>query len=362
MTVGRPMTAPLDQPALYRRLDPSRMRDRIAGLPDQCRQAWQEGLAFPLPEACASAQSVVLMGMGGSAIGGDLIAGLAALENGPPVTVLRDYSVPSWVGSSTLAIASSYSGNTEETLAMYRHAREKGACLVAITSGGALAQLAQQDGVPLFKVKYQGEPRSAVGYSFVVPLALLSKLGLLADKELQLEAALGVVRDMAGTLATVVPQSQNQAKDLATSLQGRLPVVYGAGFLSGAAKRWKTQLNENSKVWAFWEELSELNHNTIEGYGLPSQVRDHAFVVLLHSSFLHPRISLRYQITQELLAKSDIPYRQVEGRGSSPLAHLLSIALLADYTSYYLAMLNRVDPAVMPAIDRLKERLGQDAP
>ncbi|MDP2727510.1 MAG: bifunctional phosphoglucose/phosphomannose isomerase, partial [Dehalococcoidia bacterium] len=332
--------------------------DRIAGLPDQCRQAWQEGSAFPLPDACAEAQSVVLMGMGGSAIGGDLIAGLATLETGPPITVLRDYRIPSWVGPSTLAIASSYSGNTEETLAMYQHAREKGACMVAITSGGTLAQLAQRDGIPLFKVNYQGEPRSAVGYSFVVPLAFLSKLGLLAGKGKEMEEAVGAVRGMAGTLATEVPLAQNQAKGLAMSLQGRLPVVYGAGFLSGVARRWKTQLNENSKVWAFWEELSELHHNAVEGYSLPPHVREQAFVVLLHSRFLHPRISLRYQITQELLAQNGIPYHQVEGLGDSPLAHLLSLALLGDYTSYYLAMLNQVDPAVMPVIDHLKGRLA----
>ena len=352
------MTTSLDQPETYSRLDPSRMRDRIAGLPDQCCQAWQEGLTFPLPDACAEAKSVVLMGMGGSAIGGDLIAGLAALENSPPITVLRNYRVPSWVGPSTLAIASSYSGNTEETLAMYRHAREQGACMVAITSGGTLAQLAQRDGVPVFNVNYQGEPRSAVGYSFVVPLAFLSKAGLLADKGKELEEALGAVRDIAGTLATEVPQSQNQAKGLATSLQARLPVVYGAGFLSSAARRWKTQLNENSKVWAFSEELSELHHNAVEGYSLPPHVREQALVVLLHSRFLHPRIDLRYQITQELLAQNGIPYRQVDGLGDSPLAHLLSLALLGDYTSYYLAILNQVDPAAILVIDYLKGRLA----
>ncbi len=352
------MTTPLDQPELYTRLDPTRLRGRIAGLPDQCWQAWQEGLDFSLPDACAEARSVVLMGMGGSAIGGDFITGLAALENSPSVTVLRDYRVPSWVGPSTLAIASSYSGNTEETLAMYRHAREQGAALVAITSGGTLAQLAQQDGVPLFRVRYQGEPRSAVGYSFVVPLAFLSKLGLLADKGRELEEAVQTVRDMASTLSLETPHAQNQAKGLATSLQGRLPVVYGAGFLGAAARRWKTQLNENSKVWAFWEELSELHHNTIEGYGMPQWLREQAFVVLLHSRFLHPRISLRYQITQQLLAQNGIPHRQVEGLGNSPLAHLLSLALLGDYTSYYLAMLNQVNPAAMPVIDYLKGRLA----
>ncbi|MEE8442540.1 MAG: bifunctional phosphoglucose/phosphomannose isomerase [Dehalococcoidia bacterium] len=349
----------LDQPDVYSRLDPTRLLDRIAGLADQCRQAWEEGSAFHLPEAYAGAQAVVLLGMGGSAIGGDLIEGLASLEKGPPVTVPRDYKLPSWVGPDTLAIASSHSGNTEETLAMYREARDKGALLVAVTGGGSLARLAQQDGVPLFTVPYQGEPRSAVGYSFVVPLALLCGLSLLPDKANDLTEAVQVMTSVAAALAPDVPQAQNPAKTVAASLHNRLPVVYGAGFLSGVARRWKTQLNENSKVWAFWEELPELDHNTVEGYALSRGVKEQTAVVLLHSSFLHTRTSLRYQATEDLLDQQGIPCRRLEGVGDTPLSHLLTTVLLGDHVSYYLAMLNGVDPAPMPAIEHLKERLDR---
>ena len=348
----------LDKPEVYTRLDSSGLRERIAGLADQCWQAWEEGSAFRLPDAYAEAQSVVVLGMGGSAIGGDLIAGLTNLEGGPPVTVLRSYSLPSWVGPKTMAIASSYSGNTEETLAMYRQAQERGAHLVAVTGGGTLAQLAQQDGIPVFTVTYRGEPRSALGYSFVVPLAFLCKLGLLADKGDELAEAVQFLRDLAAALAPEIPQAKNLAKTVAASLHDRLPVVYGAGFLGSTARRWKTQFNENSKVWAFWEELPELDHNAIEGYALPQGIKERAAVALLHSSFLHPRTSLRYQATEELLARQGIPYRQVEGVGNTPLAHLLSTVMLGDHVSYYLAMLNQVDPAPMPAIEDLKQRLA----
>ena len=349
----------LDQPEVYARLDPSRLRERIAGLPDQCWQAWQEGFAFRLPDAYAEAQTVAILGMGGSAIGGDLIAGLAPLESGPPVTVCRDIRLPGWIGEKTLAIVSSYSGNTEETIAMYRQARERGACLVAIAGGGALAQLAQQDDVPLFTVTYRGEPRSALGYGFAVPLAFLCKLGLLMGKGNELADAVQTLRGLAVAMAHEVPQAQNPAKTMAASLHGRLPVVYGAGFLGAAARRWKTQLNENSKVWAFSEELPELGHNAVEGYALPRQVKEQAFVVLLHSHLLHQRVSLRYQVIEEMLAQNGIPYRQLEGTGDTPLAHLLSTVMLGDYVSYYLAMLNQVDPASMPAIEHLKERLSE---
>ncbi len=348
----------LDQPDTYSRHDPSGMHNRIAGLPDQCWRAWQECMAFHLPTHFQKVKAVAVLGMGGSAIGGDLVAGLASLEDGLPVTVVRSYDIPTWVGPGTLAIVCSYSGDTEETLSMYRQARKRGACVVAATRGGTLARLAQEDDTPLFRVEYQGEPRSALGYSFLVPLAILCKLGLLQDKTKDVAEAVQVLREATVAWSFKVPASLNLAKTVAGAMNGRLPVIYGAGFLAGAARRWKTQLNENSKVWAFWEELSELNHNAIEGYTLPKETNEQAFVVLLYSPMLHPRVSLRYAATEELLGRSGVSYRRLEGIGQSPLAHLLNTIMLGDYVSYYLAMLNQVDPALSPAIDLLKGRLA----
>ncbi|MCZ6615468.1 MAG: bifunctional phosphoglucose/phosphomannose isomerase [Chloroflexi bacterium] len=349
----------LDQPELYDRFDPSRLRQRIAELPDQCQQAWEEGSAFSLPKTYASAQAVLVAGMGGSAIGGDLLAGLAGLEEAPPIHVVRDYILPSWVGPKTLVIASSYSGNTEETLSAYRQARERGAPLVAMTSGGTLAEEATRHNTPLFVITYQGEPRSAVGYSFIVPLALVCKLGLLADKAAQLREGTGLLRDLVSALNPEVPEAQNLAKTVAGAMHGKLPVVYGAGFLTAVARRWKTQLNENSKVWAFYEPLPELNHNAVQGYRLPAEIRERVYVTLLHSYFLHSRMSLRYQSTQDLLEREGVAHRQLDGVGESPLAHLLTTLLLGDYISYYLGILNQVDPAPVPVIDYLKEQLAE---
>jgi glucose/mannose-6-phosphate isomerase len=349
----------LDQPEVYQQFDPSRLRERIAGLPDQCQQAWEEGLAMELPGAYADAQAVVVLGMGGSAIGGDLIAGLAELEEAPPVHVVRDYSSPSWVGPKILVIASSYSGNTEETLSAYRQALQQGALLMAMTSGGVLAQETASNRRPLCMISYRGEPRSVVGYSFMVPLAVMCKLGLLTDKAAEVTASIQLLRELASAFSPEVPEVQNLAKTVASAMHGRLPVVYGAGFLTAVARRWKTQLNENGKMWAFYEQLPELNHNAVVGYSLPAEVREWAYVVLLHSHFLHPRTSLRYQATQELLLREGIAHRQVDGVGETPLAHLLTSGFLGDYVSYYLAILNRVDPAPVPAIDSLKERLAK---
>ena len=349
----------LDRPETYQRWDPSNIGGRIISLPQQYLTAWEEGWALEPPEAFSGVRSIVVVGMGGSAMGGELLAGLAELEAAVPVHVVRDYTLPAWIGPETLVVASSYSGDTEETLSAYRQARERGALPLAMTSGGMLAEEAATHGIPLLRIDYEGEPRSAVGYSFGMLLALLCKLGLLESKEAELQAAVQLLQQMVSALGPEAPKAQNLAKTVATAMHGRLPVVYGAEFLSGAAHRWKTQLNENSKVWAFYESLPELNHNAVVGYSLPAKVMERAYVVLLHSHLLHQRTSLRYQVTEELLLREGIAHRQLDGVGDTPLAHLLTTVLLGDFVSYYLGILNQVDPGPVSPIDYLKRRLAE---
>lgn len=349
----------LDRHQVYELVDPSCLRNRIADLPDQCWHAWEKALTFSLPATYAHVRSVVIMGMGGSAIGGDLISGLMPFEKGPPVIVLQGYDIPSWVGPDTLAIASSYSGNTEETVAMCQEAIRRGAQVIAITSGGKLAKLSNDYNFPLFNIEYCGEPRSALGYSFVAPLAILSKLGLLQDKKTDLAEAVDVMRDLALALAPEVLQARNMAKITAVSLHNKVPVIYGAEFLVKAARRWKTQFNENSKTWAFYEAISELNHNSIEGYSIPGNAGDQLYVILLHSRFLDSRISVRYDITEAMLGENGITYKRFEAVGDTPLAHLLTTIMLGDYVSYYLSILHETDPAITRSIDFLKQKLTE---
>ncbi|MCZ6789500.1 MAG: bifunctional phosphoglucose/phosphomannose isomerase [Chloroflexi bacterium] len=349
----------LDNPETYRRWDPSDLRGRIISVPQLYLTAWEQGSAVELPEAFSDARSVVVVGMGGSAMGGELLAGLAELEAAVPVHVVRDYTLPAWIGPETLVIASSYSGDTEETLSAYHQARERGALLLAMTSGGTLAREAAAHGIPLLRIDYEGEPRSAVGYSFGMLLALLCKIGLLENKEAELQTTVQLLYQMVSALGPEASKAQNLAKTVATAMHGRLPVVYGAEFLSGAAHRWKTQLNENSKVWAFYESMPELNHNAVVGYSLPAEVMERAYVVLLHSHLLHRRTSLRYQVTEELLLREGVAHRQLDGVGDTPLAHLLTTVLLGDFVSYYLGILNQVDPVPVSPIDYLKGRLAE---
>ena len=299
-----------------------------------------------------------MIGMGGSAIGGDLLSDLASLEDSPPIVVSRDYRVPAYVDENTLVLACSYSGGTEETLSAFRESVSRGAKVVAITGGGPLAAEANEHGVPLFPVEYEGEPRSALGYSFIVPAVLLMKLGLVGDQTRNFEEAMGVLEGLAAELSPESATGANPAKQLALELVGRLPVIYGAGIFGGVARRWKTQLNENAKVWAFFELLPEAHHNSVVGYTLPVEVRDRAFVVLLKPENLHPRTELRYRVTQALLERESIPCLVVGGRGESALSQMLSAILLGDYTSYYLALLQGIDPSLTTSIDFIKEQLS----
>jgi len=347
----------LDSMETYESLDITGFRERIEDLPHQCLRAWEQGLKFNLPSDYRSVRNVVVTGVGGSAIGGELLGDLISEDGSPLVTVCRDYYLPPYVGPDSLVIASSHSGNTEETLAAFNDAIQRGAKVVAVTTGGQLLEQAQREGVPVFQIDYVGEPRAALGYSFLVPLAILQNLGLVAPSDEAVFEAAEVLLSLSHRLKPQIPTRDNPAKELAISLHGRLIVVYGGGMLSGVARRWKTQLNENAKAWAFVELLPEAGHNAIAGLQWPKPVGKKTCGVLLNAWSLHPRIKLRYQVIQELLGKAGVECRTVDGVGKSALAQMLSAVLFGDYTSYYLAMLNGEDPSPVPPLDYLKSRL-----
>jgi len=349
----------LDDHEVYRKFDPSDMMGRIGGLPQQCLEAWESALGFPLPPDYAAVDKVVILGMGGSAIGGDLVRTLALTQGGVPVLVHRDYGLPHQVDARTLVIASSYSGNTEETLSSFNQALKTPAKKVAITTGGRLKTLAEERVLPVLAIQYKAEPRVAFGYSLFSLLGLLQKLGLISIEAKDMGEMIGILEGLSAGLGDRVSQETNPAKQLATRLLGRLVIIYGAGLLSKVAFRWKTQFNENGKTCAFSESIPELNHNAVVGYRFPAWLAEKAFVILLRSPSLHPRILIRYDITGELLADAGIAHEVVDASGESPLAQIMSAVLLGDYVSYYLALLNEVDPSPVAAIDYLKGRLAE---
>ena len=353
------MVIDLDDPQVYRKFDPSNMLERIGELPLQCRQAWGSALDFPLPSDYSTVDKVVILGMGGSAIGGDLVSALALEEGALPVLVHRDYGLPPSVDDRTMVIASSYSGNTEETILSFAQALKTPAKKLVITTGGRLKTMAEENGVPAFTYHYVAQPRAAFGYSFFSILGLFHKLGLLTFNSEDTEEAINLLQELSPKLNCGVPLSANLAKQLATRLPGRLVIIYGAGILSKVALRWKTQFNENSKTWAFSECFPELDHNAVVGYRFPRWLAKQVFVVLLRSPLLHPRTQMRYQVTADILTESGIEFEFIEAEGESRLSQIMSAVILGDYVSYYLAILNQVDPSPVEVIERLKERLGK---
>ncbi len=345
----------LDDVGALKRNDPQGMGERIAELPWQCRQAWEiiEGQRFPADYA--EADSVVILGMGGSAIGGDLVRTLARDLCPVPIFVNREYDLPRFVGQGTLVIACSYSGNTEETLAAFQEASRRGGKILALTTDGRLAQMAEN---PL-TFSYVSQPRAALGFSLIMLLGILTKLGFVPDPTPDLEEAIEVVERLLAEVREEIPTSQNPAKQLALLLQGKLPVIYGAQHLAPVARRWKTQFNENGKCFAFFEVVPELHHNTVEAFPYPAELADKGVVLLLTSRLYHPRNILRFQATEEMLDRYGIPHWSTEARGRSSLSQALSTIHFGDYVSLYLAALRGVDPSSVETINYLKERLAQ---
>lgn len=349
----------LDKPHLFREIDPQGMLACISELPQQCRDAWANAQSLQLPAEYGQAEAMIILGMGGSAIGGDLLRTLLQSECPVPIIVHRDYTIPALVNERTLAIASSYSGDTEETLAALEAARQSGAMLLVITTGGKLATRARVLNVPLLTFDYRSQPRAALGHSIVALLSIVCQLGFVSDKAADLDEAISVMESWQREINEAVPLAENAAKKLAVKLHEHLSVVYGAGHLSEVARRWKGQFNENAKAWTFFEQLPEMNHNALAGTEFPTDLTEKVVAVMLTSPLDHPRTKVRFQITQEVLSQRGVSCEVVEARGSSRLAQMLSAVHFGDYVSFYLAMLYDVDPTSLKVVDYLKQRLAE---
>jgi glucose/mannose-6-phosphate isomerase len=351
--------ASLDDRKTLERLDPSGLLARIEALPDQCESAWQATGALTLSDTYRDASEIVVIGMGGSAIAGSVFRAVAMQSARKPVHIVRGYDAPAFVGPRTLAVACSHSGDTEEALSAFEQALAAGAKPVVVTTGGKLGSMAQQGGYPAFTYEYQGEPRSAIGHQLMTLLAIGERAGLLEGQGRAVAEAVSCMREQRERLAFDVPSARNAAKQLAGRLHGRIPIVIGAGVLSEAAYRWRTQIAENSKAWAFAEELPELDHNTIVGFGLPKELLPNLHAVLLSHPALHPRLLRRYDATAAELDLAGVSHERVEAIGTGALAQALTGLYLGDFVSYYLALLYGVDPSPVAPIQRLKAKLAE---
>ena len=347
----------LNDSQAIRAKDGQRMLGHILGLPDQIAAAWQLVQGVELPREYRDAATVVVLGMGGSAIGGDLVRTVVAHELRAPLLVNRDYELPAFVSASTLVVASSHSGSTEETLTGVEAALGRGAKVLAISTGGKLLEKVSAAGRPTIRFSYASQPRAAVGYSTLLLLGVLDRLGLVSPKGEDVTETVGLLRTMAGELGLDVPTERNPAKELALFVQGKVPVIYG-GYLAEVARRWKGQFNENAKTTAFFEAFPELDHNAVVGYQDPGNVDDCLAFVMLSSDYDTARTRVRLEVTGELMERYGLSYRTVAARGKSRLPQVFSAAYVADFVSYYLAALYGVDPTPIEPIDHLKAELA----
>jgi glucose/mannose-6-phosphate isomerase len=346
----------LDDVKAFEKLDLQNMLGQIDNLPRQLQSAWELGQHPPLPGSLGVTR-ILISGMGGSAIGADLLAAYLAPTCQIPVIVHRDYSLPAWAhGPETLVIASSHSGNTEETLAVFDAAVQAGCRLLAVCTGGELEQRAAAQHVPVWKFDHSGQPRAAVGFSFGLLLAAFARLDLIPDPQEDLLEAVAGMLSQQETLRAHVPVVQNPAKRMAGQLVGRWVNVYGSGILAPVARRWKGQINEIAKAGAGFEFLPEADHNALAGLENPELLM-RTMTLFLCAPSDHPRNQLRTDFTRQGFMIAGLNTDVYNANGESRLAHLWTALHFGDYMAYYLAMAYGMDPTPVEALQNLKASL-----
>ena len=340
-------------------IDRSNMWEKIQELPDQLLRGWDSAVGVSIDTRPNRYDHVLFAGMGGSVVAGDFLQDLFGKRFSIPFHIVRSYTCPGFVSSRTLFLASSYSGNTEETLTATRQALAQGADVICVASGGDLAALAREKNLPMVVLPSGYPPRAALGYSLGVFLALVDHLNLAPVSRKELEEAVSQAR------ASVEEWSRFDFNPLplriAESLCHKLPVVYASvETLQSVALRWKTQLNENSKTPVLVETLPEMNHNGIMTWDIHPGTKTvvSGFVVLLlcvlHD---HPRIAKRLDLVRDLVRSHGGEVIEIFGEGTSSLTRLVHLMVLGDFVSFYLAILYNTDPTEIPLISRLKQTL-----
>ena len=329
--------------------------DDILGLPDQLRDAlWRVESANLEPHDAPG--GLIVAGMGGSAIGGALARAALGDRASRPIVLARGYALPAWATPDTTVLCASYSGNTEETLAVYDAAGALGARRIVATTGGRLAANARADSVPVIPLPGGFQPRAAVAYSLVVALEVAGICGVGDRLHAEIDVAAAHAEQLVAEWGPEGPEN-SLSKTVARGLHGTVPQIAGAGLTAPIAYRWKTQINENAKWPCFSHELPELDHNEIVGWHGAREL-GRISAVFLDDSDLHPRIRQRIELTRGLIAAEAAATYRIESIGESPTGRLVSLVLLGDLVSLYLAVLRGVDPSPVEMIDRLKNALA----
>lgn len=331
--------------------------DKSDALGFVAKQTRQLEYSFGLEDLQIAPENVVFSGLGGSG----LVAELAhSWPNIPvPFAVSKNYDLPGWVDEKTLVICASYSGNTEETLASLEQARQKHAQIVVITHGGRLLEKAHELNLPVAKLPESPQPRTGIFYAYRALVEVLIVANLVEEACLtELEALSTSLAEKCAQWLADIPESRNYAKQLATQMLGKTPIIYGGSLTYPAAYKWKIDVNENAKNTAWCNQLPEFNHNEFIGWSSHPIEKPFAVIDLL-SSFEDPRILHRFTVTDRLLSGMRPKSIAVEARGDSALEQLLYLVLLGDFATTYLAILNGVDPTPVVLVEKFKKELAK---
>jgi len=351
----------LDDIEQIRAADPDNMYNRIFDFPEQLAEGLKISKASPLnPNDFLGIKNIVVVGMGGSAIGGDIIRSYLRSKLLVPFEICRHYTLPEYVDDETLVIASSYSGNTEETLAAVNDALNRKAMIVAVGSGGMLGDLAKVSEIPMAVVPTGIAPRAALGYILVPMLMVFEKIGLMKNVAKDIEAATAGLQKHREKYIEDNAAATNPAKHLAEAIHGKMVVIYSGPTLTDPiGLRLKGQLCENAKVMAFANQFPEFNHNELVGW--PPQIdahKEHLTVILLRDMDDHAQVRNRMNIVSEIIKSREVEIHEIHSRGATALERILSLVQIGDFVSYYLAVLNKVDPTPVVVIEALKKALA----
>jgi glucose/mannose-6-phosphate isomerase len=331
------------------------MLGKIAGLPDQIQSSWNKGRAAH-PHGIRQPHHIVVSGMGGSAIAGDLLRDLLFGDLSLPLSVNRGYDLPAFVNRDTLLLVSSYSGNTEETLSALQEGFKRKAMIAIFTSNGAIAEIAHSNNVPLVVFPEGYPPRSALGFSFFSMLGFLKTLLEIPIDEKDMESLAHLMHEVAEGLM----EEDNEIAQLAKTLLNHLPVIHISCRLSSVAFRWQTQINENGKTFAHWHTIPEANHNEIVGLANPEElVRKMHLIFLRAPRYENPQITKRFLLTKRILLDTVGSITAINATGNTKIEEMFSLILKGDFLSFYLSKLLGVDPTPVARIDELKRGLKE---
>lgn len=352
------MVTILDDQSGIKKIDKSDMLTDLLKTPEYCRDAIKRAKKVTFPKKFKP-KNIVIIGMGGSAIGGELLKDW--LRDTLPISihVCRDYSLPAYVNKETLVITNSYSGNTEETLSAFLSANQKKCTIVAITSGGQLAEFCKKLHVPYVMIPSGLQPRVAVPYMFFPLPIILEKIGILSNVSDKLKVAIDVIETVSKENMFDVPSKNNKAKTIAEKILDTILVVYGFRQYNSVAHRLKAQFNENSKVLSKSESFPELNHNETVGYDAPKTLSEKVSVIVIREPDEPVEIKNRIETSIELVFKKAKTVIEITAKGQSKLAKMFSVLCLGDYVSVYLAILQNKDPSPVKIIDKVKAELAK---